>query len=264
MKPLLSSAAKPRVGQGRFPEIDLFRGLSVIAMVLFHLFWDLVYFDLVPWELLGENPLLVAWTIAGSFQLLAGISLSISYARAVKQGGRAGIWKKFVVRGLKLLAWAGVVSAAVYFTVDMPIFFGILHLIGTAIILAPLFLPRPLLAGICGLAIILATRWLAALPVSGWWLLPLGIGEINLAMADYYPLLPWLGVILLGIWLGSLLYPGGQRRFPLLALERVNALPGAAFIRLLGRHSLLIYLIHQPIVFGAVFGLHTLLGYLAG
>lgn len=116
------------------------------------------------------------------------------------------------------------VSAAVYFTVDMPIFFGILHLIGTAIILAPLFLPRPLLAGICGLAIILATRWLAALPVSGWWLLPLGIGEINLAMADYYPLLPWLGVILLGIWLGSLLYQGSAA-LPLLALERVNACP---------------------------------------
>ena len=68
MKPLLSSAAKPRVGQWRFPDIDLFRGLSVSAMVLFHLFWDLVYFDLVPWELLGENPLLVAGPIAGSFQ----------------------------------------------------------------------------------------------------------------------------------------------------------------------------------------------------
>ena len=247
------------VSRERFPEIDFLRGLSVIAMVLFHLFWDLVYFDLVPWDLFGVDPLVIAQTIGASFQLIAGISLSISYARQTGGTSTGGFGKRYVVRGLKLMAWATVVSLVVYFTVDMPIFFGILHLIGSAIILSPLFLPRPLLAGVVGIVIIAATRWLAALPVRSWWLLPLGIGEEYVLMADYYPLVPWLGVVLLGIWLGSILYPGGERRFHVLGLERVNALPGAALVRLLGRHSLLIYLTHQPIVFGVVFCLNGLL-----
>lgn len=251
------------ISQQRFPEIDLFRGLSIIAMVLYHLFWDLVYFDFVPWDLLGENPQIIAQAIGSSFQLIVGVCLSISYARAAGQHGTDGIWKKFTARGLKLLACAAAVSAVVYFVLDAPIIFGILHLIGTAVILAPLFLPRPRLAGILGIVIIAATKWLANLSIHSWWLLPLGIGEKHIAMADYYPLFPWFGVILIGIWLGSALYPGGTRRFRITELKNINDLPGTGIIRLLGRHSLLIYLIHQPIIFGVVFGIYTLSEYFA-
>jgi len=243
----------------RFPELDFFRGLSVVAMVLYHLFWDLVYFDLVPWDLLGDDPVLIAKAIGASFQLIAGISLSISYARTVEQQGPGGIWRKYVLRGLKLLAWATGVALVVYFAVDMPIFFGILHLLGTAIILSPLFLPRPRLAGLMGLVLIAAAPWAAQLPAGSWWLVPLGIGEAEIPMADYYPLLPWLGVVLVGIWLGSVLYPGGKRRLRMQALVRLSSLRGTAWIRFCGRHSLLIYLIHQPLIFALVFGLYTLL-----
>lgn len=246
----------------RFPEIDLFRGLSIIAMVLYHTFWDLFYFDLIPWDVFVIDPQIIAQIIGASFLLIVGICLSISYARTVGRVGAAGIWRKFVIRGLKLLAWAAVVSLIVYFALDAPILFGILHLIGTSIILSLPFLPRPLLAGAAGIVIIAITKWLVNLPVDSWWLLPLGIGEKNIIMADYYPLLPWFGVVLIGIWAGSALYPGGQRRFKGMALERINSLPGTAFIRFLGRHSLLIYLIHQPIVFSAVFGLYTLLAHI--
>lgn len=247
----------------RFPEIDLFRGLSIIAMVLYHLFWDLVYFDFVHWDLLGEDPQIIAQAIGASFQLIVGVCLSISYARAVSRVDTAGIWKKFVVRGLKLLACAAAVSLVVYFVLDAPIIFGILHLIGTAVILAPLFLPRPRAAAISGIVIIAAAKWLVDLPVHSWWLLPFGIGEPQIMMADYYPLFPWLGVILIGIGLGSVLYPKGQRRFRAAVLEKINALPGTGFIRFLGRHSLLIYLIHQPIVFTLVLGMYSLQAYLS-
>ena len=244
--------------QHRFPEIDLFRGLSIVAMVLYHAFWDLVYFEFIPWDLFGDDPQIIAQIIGASFLLIAGICLSISYARAVIRHGPSGIWKKYLIRGLKLLAWATVVSIVVYFALDAPIFFGILHLIGTSIILSPLFLPMPLLAGAAGIIILAITNWLVNLPVHSWWLLPLGIGEKDVFMADYYPLIPWFGVILIGIWAGSILYPNGQRRFKHLALEKINALPGAATIRFLGRHSLLVYLVHQPIVFGLVYILHIL------
>lgn len=247
--------------QQRFPEIDFFRGLSVVAMILYHLFWDLVYFDLVPWGLLGEDPVLIAKAIGASFQLIAGVSLSISYARTVERAGTQGVWRKYVLRGLKLLAWATGVGLVVYFTVDMPIFFGILHLLGTAIMVSPLFLPRPQLAAVVGLVIIASARWLARLPVSAWWLVPLGVGEADIPMADYYPLVPWLGVVLVGIWLGTVLYPGGRRRSQLDLLARLTSLQGAAWIRFCGRHSLLIYLIHQPLIFALVYGLYSLLAH---
>ena len=210
------------VSRERFPEIDFLRGLSVIAMVLFHLFWDLVYFDLVPWDLFGVDPLVIAQTIGASFQLIAGISLSISYARQTGGTSTGGFGKRYVVRGLKLMAWATVVSLVVYFTVDMPIFFGILHLIGSAIILSPLFLPRPLLAGVVGIVIIAATRWLAALPVRSWWLLPLGIGE-GTCVPPIRSQFGWCGFT--GIWLAQSSTPAASG-FHVLGLERITPCRG--------------------------------------
>ena len=81
------------------------------------------------------------------------------------------------------------------------------------------------------------------------WLLWLGLPPVAYATFDYFPLLPWFGLILLGVWLGGLLYAGGRRGFPLPDLG--GALP-VRLLDFLGRHSLLIYLIHQPILMGAL------------
>ncbi|NLM69468.1 MAG: DUF1624 domain-containing protein [Firmicutes bacterium] len=230
----------------RFPEIDLLRGLSVMAMVLYHGFWDLSYFDLVTWDIFPFDPQLTAKTIGSSFLLITGICLSISFSRSNKPN-------KLLVRGLKLLGWAAVISAVVYIGLDEYILFGILHLIGVSIILAPLFLPRPILAGLTGITVIATSNYLKQLPTAQAWLLPLGIGRTTMSMVDYYPLFPWFGVVLLGIWVGSICYPQGKRRFPVLALTRLNKLPGARFLRFLGRHSLKIYLVHQPIIYAALY-----------
>jgi uncharacterized membrane protein len=66
-------------------------------------------------------------------------------------------------------------------------------------------------------------------------------------MVDFYPVLPWFGVALIGVFAGYSLYPNGQRRYAWPDLGRVAPVRG---LRFLGRHSLLIYLIHQPLLIG--------------
>jgi uncharacterized membrane protein len=75
-------------------------------------------------------------------------------------------------------------------------------------------------------------------------LLPLGIMPLGFASVDYTPLFPWLGVVLVGLGLGSVLYAGGVRQF------RIPPVPDrvVAPLTFLGRHSLVIYLIHQPVI----------------
>lgn len=71
-------------------------------------------------------------------------------------------------------------------------------------------------------------------------------------MSDYYPLVPWFGFALLGIWAGWRLYPGRTRRFTLPDLAHVAPIRALSF---LGRHSLVIYLVHQPVLLALLIGL---------
>ena len=132
---------------------------------------------------------------------------------------------------------------------------GILHLIGAATILSIPFLAfRPadtrlhvaLYLGL-GVALIALGSYLNRVPVTYPWLVIFGLRPPTLFQFDYFPLLPWFGVCLLGVLAGQVLYPGGVRRFELPAWgERA----GIKQLSWLGRHSLAIYLIHQPILFG--------------
>jgi uncharacterized membrane protein len=70
-------------------------------------------------------------------------------------------------------------------------------------------------------------------------------------MVDWYPILPWFGVVLIAIFLGHAFYPAGKRRFEIPDWSRVPVLRQIAF---LGKHSLLIYLVHQPVLIGILYG----------
>ena len=76
---------------------------------------------------------------------------------------------------------------------------------------------------------------------------PLGIYPKAIDMVDYYPLIPWFGVVLLGIAVGKWIYPNGTRLFSLPDLGG-NAISKA--LRYLGRNSLVVYLVHQPVLIG--------------
>jgi uncharacterized membrane protein len=121
--------------------------------------------------------------------------------------------------------------------------FGILHLIGVSIILAYPFLRLRFANLVLGALIFAAGLYIMARdPTSqSFWLLPFGVVPEGVMMPDYRPLLPWFGVVLIGLFFGNVVYGGGRRltdKAPVLARP---LLP-------LGRNSLFIYLIHQPIV----------------
>ncbi|MCC7468445.1 MAG: DUF1624 domain-containing protein, partial [Burkholderiaceae bacterium] len=98
-----------------------------------------------------------------------------------------------------------------------------------------------------GLAIILVSPVVAAMRGDGW-LVWLGIHPPAFYSIDYTPVFPWLGVVLIGVGLGAILYPRAARRWD----HEVPTLPRSP-LRFLGRHSLAIYLVHQPIILGILF-----------
>jgi uncharacterized membrane protein len=129
--------------------------------------------------------------------------------------------------------------------------FGVLHCIGLSIILAyPLIRFRfpALVLGI--LCIIVGLVLLTTVTVDYPWLLWLGVVPMNFVTLDYFPLLPWFGVVLIGIFLGNSLYKNNTRTLPLNDYSKFSAICGLCF---LGRHSLIIYLLHQLVIIGLLY-----------
>ncbi len=180
----------------RFFEIDVLRGVAVIMMVIFHASFDLAYFGIWhenmstgPWRLL-------ALLTASLFLFLVGVSLSISGATARAALTPGAFYAKYLSRGMFIfLLSLGITTVTFFLVPGETIVFGILHLIGVSVMLAPVFLRfhwGNLAAGI--LCLVTGTRF--ALP---------------------------------------------SPSFPL----------QAAFL-FLGRHSLAIYLLHQPVILVAI------------
>jgi uncharacterized membrane protein len=227
----------------RFWEVDAARGVAIAMMVLYHLTYDLDTFGGYGIESTSGFWGWFADATASAFLFLVGISLAISYSRA---GAGRGLFGKYLSRGLRIFAY-GMALTFVFFVLDMGIVaFGILHLIGVSIILAYPLLKYRIGNLFLGLSIIAFGWYMRAQDVSSEspWLLPLGVVPENLVMPDYRPLFPWFGVVLLGIFAGNILYGGGRRPG---GIPR-KAPPVARPLVPLGRNSLFIYLIHQPIL----------------
>jgi len=133
------------------------------------------------------------------------------------------------------------------------VIFGILHLLGLGIVLAyPLLRVNEWFSLGVGLLLIGLGVYLNSLSVSYPWLIWLGLKQQGRSMVDYYPLLPWFGLSLLGVFTGRALYPQGV---PRLALPNLSTTPPIRGLRFLGQHTLLIYLVHQPVLIGTLFSL---------
>ena len=100
-------------------------------------------------------------------------------------------------------------------------------------------------AGVC----VIIIGWIFATMTGPIWLLPIGIHPAAFWSVDYTPVFPWLGVVLIGMALGDVLYPNGVRSFTLPRLPE-NVLAPLVFM---GRHSLLIYLVHQPLILAVLY-----------
>jgi uncharacterized membrane protein len=240
--------------RSRFWEIDALRGFAIVQMIFFHFVWDLRFFNLIEANIFQGPWQWFARTIATQFIFLAGVSLTLSYARE-QQKDHSYQFSKYFLRGLKVFGWGLVITAGTYFFIGRGfVIFGILHLIGFAIILGGLFLPvNKWLTLLVGLVIIGLGLYLEPVVVDYPWLIWLGLKQRGLSMVDYYPAAPWAGLALVGIFAGFSLYPGGRSR--LAPPAAWAAQPLVRGLRFLGRHSLLIYLIHQPILIGLILAL---------
>lgn len=222
-------------------------------MVLYHFMYDLDTFGGYNIESTSGFWARFADLTAFSFVFLVGVSLAISYARSEQ-----ALFGNYLLRGAKIIGYGMVLTLATWVLGMGIIVFGILHLIGTSVILAYPFLRFRLLNLFAGLAIIAAGWYLQTLDLTSEspWLLPLGVVPEGLFMPDYRPLLPWFGVVLLGVFAGNLAY-GGGKRIAGLSWRRPSPARTLAF---LGRYSLFIYLVHQPLLVGllAVFGIVNL------
>ena len=233
----------------RLAGLDLARGLAVVAMVLYHLSWDLGYFHVSPVELAG-SPLgrLCAHIIAMSFLALVGISLVLAQQSSLFQ---VKFWRRLAIIGISAAAISGVTF---WIMPESWIFFGILHcifvssLIGFGLLDAPVLWLIGLSLAAITLPLLIANPIFDPLPLV-W----IGLGETVPPTNDFAPLFPSLGAVLAGMVLAKLKW---QDADVTIKVANDNAPKTAApwakrALLWCGRHSLIIYLIHQPVLFGA-------------
>ncbi len=223
----------------RIWELDALRGLCIIAMVAVHLIFDLSSLIELP---LAEHPLFLWIKNQGGllFLLLSGLCVTLG-SHSLRRGiivfgcGMLCTLVTYVMNRMGLLS---------YFVV---IRFGVLHCLGVCMLLWALFKRLPVWAlAILSVVIIALGIWFDTLTVSSTLLFPLGLKSPLFSSGDYFPMMPNLGWFLLGAVLGRTLY---RNRETLLPKVKDDLLP-IRFLRFCGRHSLLIYLLHQPIITG--------------
>lgn len=242
----------------RIFELDALRGLAILLMSTFHLVFDLMaYFGYAiniysgPWFYVGRISAILFMLVSGMASTLGG--------------------KQFR-RGIQVLLCALVVTL---FSIPVMqqnyVRFGILHFFGAVMLLKALadkalksrrarLVAALVLVPVCwGMG-----RWAAQTSVNTFWLLPLGFTYPGFTTFDYYPIFPWGAWFCAGVALGLLAYPTKKSLFTFNPAARPGTGPQkvlAAVLRpfmFLGRHSLPVYLLHQPLILGVLFLLRWL------
>lgn len=231
----------------RVPAIDIARGVAVIAMVIYHFAWDLSTLALADLEVVGSPGWnLFARAIAASFLVLAGIGISMAYRDGIR-------WAHFLRRLAVIAAAAAVITAATFLSFPRSyIFFGILHnmALSSVIALPFLFAPR-IVAALAALVFLALPRLVSGGIFDQPVLAFLGLGTIPPNTYDWVPVFPWSGYLLAGFAAAPLLIG---------LLPRSEGGGVGRALATLGRYSLVIYLVHQPVLFGALFGLRQFTG----
>lgn len=234
----------------RYWQLDMLRGVAVISMVMYHLAFDLENFCQ---KALGGPLNLPQWfwrftpeCIGTMFFLAMGAS---AWLKSQPQAS-ARFYTPLLKRGGELtLVAIGITAGTALFPAHPAVYFGVIHCMALTTFLIIPFLRKTALALAVGVMIVLIGLCLQGIRVSFPHLMWLGLlPETGNMGGDYYPIFPWLGVALLGIYLGQIL----QGRRLLSPYDRAS--PAFSGVCFLGRHSLIIYLTHQPIIL-AVLGI---------
>lgn len=251
--PSALTAPAGRPSRRRLPVIDAARAAALVAMAAYHATWDLGFLRLTPENYALSPPgRLAAHAIASSFLFLVGIGL-------VLMNGRGIAVRPTLLRLMRIALAALAITAATWFAFpDSFIFFGVLHCIAAASVLGLPFLFVPAWASaICAALVLAAPHLVRAEILDASALLFLGLGAVTPRTNDYVPLFPWFGMVLAGI-------AAGRLGLPRLARSRLGAWEPRGWLSraatFAGRHSLAVYLVHQPLLLGLLMSFAMLTG----
>lgn len=228
----------------RLGSLDAARGLAIVAMIAFHLIWDLGNFGYIDSAIpYSAGVKLFGHAIAIAFLFIVGVSLVLAQGK-----GWARFWRRLAL----IAGAAGLVSLGTYLMFPQSfVFFGILHCIALASLLsAPVLALRwPAAFAFAAIAIsapLLLRHTIFDTPLLSW----VGLSTSEPPTNDYRPALPWAGYVFLGV--------AAAQFWRERALAPIGPDWKSGPLNFMGRHSLMIYLAHQPALFGLFYGLAAL------
>ena len=228
----------------RIFALDIFRGWAILLMMVYHFSYDLNYFHYISVHF-GKELFWLSfrYLIVSMFLLSVGMSLKLVHSKGIS-------WQKVKRRAYILGASSLLVTIVTYMQFPRTwVYFGILHFIFLASILALPFIHRPYLALFTAISIFVAS-FFGYLGFHSLFSYLVHTHNIPRRTEDFLPLFPWFGVVLLGIVLAH--FGLAQKIKPDMTLS-INKLTA-----LLGKYSLLVYLVHLPVIFGIVWAVKIL------
>jgi uncharacterized membrane protein len=243
--------------QVRIPGLDIARGAAIAQMVAFHLCYDLNFFGWIRVSVY-DNPYWIAWRtlIVAQFLFLAGVSLTLGRASDSRSGYSSRFWRRWV----QIALCAALVSAGSWAIFGQRfIWFGVLHFVALAqLLLVPLVALGTwnLLLGALALALGLGVQLPAFAGVSLSWI---GFSPVKPRTEDFVPLLPWIGVVLAGM-AACTLWRASRSRWAVVLRAESNSQDSRLrrIIAFAGRWPLTVYMVHQPALFGVLYGIAAL------
>lgn len=222
----------------RIWELDALRGICIIGMVIVHLMYDLVeLYKILDMEY--PTWFTFIWRCGSvAFVVLSGLCVTLG-SRNLRRGS--------IVFGCGMLVTAVTYGMTFFgYHESIVIYFGVLHCLGVCMLLWPIFKKLPWWAlAVLGAAFVILGLYLQTQPrVDVRYLMPLGLPWKGFLSSDYFPLFPNLGYFLLGAFLGRTVYRKKETLFPSVSEQNILV----RFFSFCGRQSLLIYLLHQPIL----------------
>lgn len=226
----------------RFHIVDCLRGSAIFMMIVFHFCFDLTLFGHAEFDFYN-SPFWIHFRtlIVSIFCLVMGMSMTLAYRKGFN-------WVKFNKRLVILIGCALLITISTYFTSgERFIYFGILHFIAVASLLAIPFLRLYWSNLVIGVGILLLDYFYQNPLFHKIYLQWIGLMQYKPATDDYAPLIPWFGVVLIGMFIAR--WTVVNARFPeLTTWQPENWLTRA--LQIAGIHSLLIYMLHQPLFYG--------------
>ena len=221
--------------------LDCLKGIAILLVMLFHFVFDLQYFFAVSFDCNAGFWKLIGRTAASLFIVIAGFCFVIVYTRVPREQAL----KKIAYRSLTLAGAALLITMTSFiFMREGAIVFGILHFLATAPFCVLWCMPSHGRLALLFLLTAVLYSLKSYVHITNSSLAWLGFEPAYFNSYDHFPLIPWLAVYLIGVFLGLVLYKDRSIAFP----DRSNTKIGRACMKL-GQHSLILYLMHQPIFF---------------